>query len=320
MPFSLDDKLVVAISSRALFDLEDSHEVFSKEGPDAYQQYQLDRLDEPAKPGLAFPLVKKLLKLNHGDRHRVEVVVLSRNDPVSGLRVFRSAEHHGLAITRGAFTQGRSPWPYLLPSRAKLFLSAEPEDVRHALEQGIPAATLYHAAPRPNDDSSAEIRIAFDGDAVLFGDSAERVFKERQLEGFHQHEREKRSEPLEPGPFAPFLRALHELQSEPDLGEVGIRTALVTARNAPAHDRAIRTLMEWKVRVDEAFFLGGVEKGEFLAAFRPDFFFDDQQTHISSARSHSVPAGHVPFGVANEPAKPSSVPSEETDDGTESLP
>ncbi len=300
MAFSLDDKLVVAISSRALFNFEEGHGVFAELGEEAYRQFQLDRLDEPAVPGVAFQLVKKLLRLNEGPKQRVEVVVLSRNDPVSGLRVFRSAEAHGLNISRGAFTQGHSPWPYLKPFRATLFLSAEQEDVRRALEEKVPAATIYAASATQAQEHPDEIRIAFDGDAVLFGDSAERVFQASGLERFHEHERTNRSEPLEPGPFAPFLKALHALQSDPDKDAIKIRTALVTARNAPAHDRAIRTLMDWNVRVDEAFFLGGVEKGEILAAFKPDFFFDDQRPHIESALRHDVAAGHVNHGIANE--------------------
>ena len=297
MPYSLDDKLVVAISSRALFGFEDAHEVFARDGEDAYRNHQLGRLDEPAAPGIAFPLVKKLLRLNEDGSNRVEVVVLSRNDPVSGLRVFRSAEAHGLNISRGAFTQGKSPWPYLKPFRAGLFLSAEGDDVRQALANGVPAASIFEGASKI-DSNPDEIRIAFDGDAVLFGDSAERVFQEAGLEGFYEHEREHKADPLEPGPFAPFLKALHALQTG-NLS-IGIRTALVTARNAPAHDRAIRTLMNWNVRVDEAFFLGGVEKGEMLAAFNPDFFFDDQAAHIESAMKNDVAAGHVMHGVRNE--------------------
>lgn len=297
MPYSLDDKLVVAISSRALFGFEDAHEVFARDGEDAYRNHQLGRLDEPAAPGIAFPLVKKLLRFNEDGSNRVEVVVLSRNDPVSGLRVFRSAEAHGLNISRGAFTQGKSPWPYLKPFRAGLFLSAEGDDVRQALANGVPAASIFEGASKM-DSSPDEIRIAFDGDAVLFGDSAERVFQEAGLEGFYEHEREHKADPLEPGPFAPFLKALHALQAG-NLS-IGIRTALVTARNAPAHDRAIRTLMNWNVRVDEAFFLGGVEKGEMLAAFNPDFFFDDQAAHIESAMKNDVAAGHVMHGVRNE--------------------
>lgn len=299
MPYQLDDKLVVAISSRALFDFEDAHKVFAAEGADAYQSYQMERLDVPASKGVAFGLVHKLLSLNTDGVQRVEVVVLSRNDPVSGLRVFRSAEEYGLPISRGAFSQGRSPFGYLRPFRANLFLSAEPEDVRMALQERIPAATIYHKGTLHDPSPTGEIRIAFDGDAVLFGDSAERIYKTQGLGEFQRHEREKRAEPLEPGPFEPFLRALHRLQDESGQ-EVPIRTALVTARNAPAHDRAIRTLMEWKVRVDEAVFLGGLQKGEFLAAFQPDFFFDDQRDHIQSATDNDVPAGHVPHGIANE--------------------
>jgi len=301
MGATLDGKLVVAISSRALFDFEEENKVFEHgHGPHkdrAYMKLQLDKLDKPAKPGVAFSMVKKLLAFNDTQAQRVEVVILSRNDPVSGMRVFRSAQHYGLPIERGAFTRGQSPWRYLKPLNANLFLSANPDDVRAALSQGFPAATVATHAALAQDNHPHEVRIAFDGDAVLFSDEAERVFQAEGLNAFQQHERAKAHQPLSAGPFKPLLAALHRLQQE-GTPSMHIRTALVTARSAPAHERAIRTLMEWNVEVDEAMFLGGLPKGEFLREFEPDFFFDDQTGHIESAARH-VPAGHVASGVAN---------------------
>ena len=301
MGATLDGKLVVAISSRALFDFEEENKVFEHgHGPHkdrAYMKLQLDKLDAPAKPGVAFSMVKKLLAFNDANAQRVEVVILSRNDQVSGMRVFRSAQHYGLPIERGAFTRGQSPWRYLKPLNANLFLSANPDDVRAALGLGFPAATVATHAARAQDNHPHEVRIAFDGDAVLFSDEAERVFQAQGLNAFQQHERAKAHLPLSAGPFKPLLAALHRLQQE-GTPTMHIRTALVTARSAPAHERAIRTLMEWNIEVDEAMFLGGLPKGEFLREFEPDFFFDDQTGHIESAARH-VPAGHVASGVAN---------------------
>jgi 5'-nucleotidase len=298
MAATLEGQLVVAISSRALFDLEEENRVFEQEGDDrAYMQLQLERLEQPAKPGVAFPLVKKLLAFNDADNQRVEVVMLSRNDPVSGLRVFRSVQSHQLTVTRGVFTRGREPYRYLTPLRANLFLSANPSDVRAALHMGFPAATVATHSARAQDNYPNEVRIAFDGDAVLFSDEAERVFHGADLPTFQQHEQEKASVPLPEGPFKPLLAALHRLQKE-GTPAMRIRTALVTARSAPAHERAIRTLMDWHIDVDEAMFLGGLPKGEFLREFQPDFFFDDQTGHIESAARH-VPAGHVASGVRN---------------------
>ena len=297
MGVSLDGKLVVAISSRALFDFEEENRVFEEGDDHAYMQLQLQRLELPATPGVAFSLVRKLLAFNDVDTQRVEVVILSRNDPVSGMRVFRSAKHYGLPIVRGSFTRGQSPWRYLKPLHANLFLSAHLTDVRAALDAGVPAAQVYPHAAHASDAHPNEVRIAFDGDAVLFSDEAERVFQSAGLTAFQQHEQDKATQPLPAGPFKPLLDALHRLQ-QAGTSSMRIRTALVTARSAPAHERAIRTLMDWNVQVDEAMFLGGLEKGEFLREFEPDFFFDDQTGHIESAAQH-VPAGHVASGVRN---------------------
>jgi len=297
MSYSVEGKLVVAISSRALFDFEEENRVFERDGEGAYIALQYARLDVPARPGVAFPLVKKLLAFNTPKAQLVEVVVLSKNDPVSGLRVFRSAKQAGLGIERGVFTRGRSPYRYLDSLKANLFLSANEADVLGALEAKVPAARVYPESSQAASRHADEVRIAFDGDAVLFSDEAERVYQRDGLEAFTRHETAHALKPLPPGPFKPLLEALHRLQSEKNL-PMKIRTALVTARSAPAHERAVRTLMDWSITVDEAMFLGGLDKGEFLKSFEPDFFFDDQHGHVDSARQH-VAAGHVPFGVAN---------------------
>ncbi len=297
MGMSLDGKLVVAISSRALFDFEEENQVFEQNDDRAYMQLQRERLDIPAKPGVAFSLVQKLLAFNETPSQRVEVVILSRNDPVSGMRVFRSAQHYGLAIQRGNFTRGESPWRYLKPLHANLFLSTHLSDVRAALAAGVPAAQVYPRSAHASEAHPGEVRIAFDGDAVLFSDEAEQVYQSGGLSAFQQHEQDKVTQPLPDGPFKPLLVALHKLQ-QAQIPHIRIRTALVTARSAPAHERAILTLMNWKIDVDEAMFLGGLDKGEFLREFEPDFFFDDQTGHIESAARH-VPSGHVASGVRN---------------------
>ena len=304
MPVSLDGQLVVAISSRALFDFEEENEVFEAADDRAYMRLQLDRLDVTAKPGVAFSLVNKLLAFNRAPAdasesptQRVEVVILSRNDPVSGMRVFRSAKQHGLPIQRGVFTRGHPPWRYLQPLNANLFLSTNEADVRSALEAGVPAARVYPNSARASAAHPNEVRIAFDGDAVLFSDEAEQVFQRAGLNAFQEHERDRAENPLAAGPFKPLLEALQQLQRAATPA-MGIRTALVTARSAPAHERAIRTLMDWDIEIDEAMFLGGLAKGEFLREFEPDFFFDDQTGHIENAAPH-VPAGLVASGVLN---------------------
>jgi len=305
MAYTVEGKLVVAISSRALFDFEEENRVFDADGERAYIDLQYSRLDVPAKEGVAFQLVKKLLAFNSGDTQRVEVVILSKNDPVSGLRIFRSARNAGLQIERGVFTRGRSPYRYLDALRANLFLSANEQDVMAALDARFPAARVLPESTQASARNPDEVRIAFDGDAVLFSDEAERVYQRDGLDAFTRHETVHALKPLPPGPFKPLLEALHRLQAG-DGGDMPmrLRTALVTARSAPAHERAVRTLMDWDIAVDEALFLGGLDKGEFLKAFQPDFFFDDQRGHVESARQH-VATGHVPFGVANKDRKTS---------------
>jgi len=297
MAYTVEGKLVVAISSRALFDFEEENRVFEGSGEAEYIALQFSRLDVPAKEGVAFPLVKKLLAFNAPGAQRVEVVILSKNDPVSGLRVFRSAERAGLKLERGVFTRGRSPFRYLDALKANLFLSANEQDVMSALDAKFPAARVVPESAQAAGRHADEVRIAFDGDAVLFSDEAERVYQKDGLDAFTRHETVHALRPLPPGPFKPLLEALHRLQSEKN-SSMKIRTALVTARSAPAHERAVRTLMDWNIAVDEALFLGGLDKGEFLRAFEPDFYFDDQRGHVESAQKH-VATGHVPFGVAN---------------------
>ncbi len=307
MAVTLDDKLVVAISSRALFDFEEENRVFDPLDPRAYMELQQARLQVPAKPGVAFQLVRKLLAFNTPQARRVEVVILSRNDPVSALRIFRSAKEAGLPLERGVFTQGRDPFRYLRPLGAHLFLSANEQDVNAALALGFPAARVLTESVAAGVDYPNELRIAFDGDAVLFSDEAERVYQTEGLAAFQTHEISKAALPLSGGPFKPLLAALHQLQQQAGASGMRLRIALVTARSAPAHERAINTLMKWNLAVDEAMFLGGLEKGPFLREFEPDFFFDDQTGHVNSAAQH-VPSGHVSSGISNSPAH-SSAPS-----------
>jgi len=300
MPYTVEGKLVVAISSRALFDFEEENRVFDAEGERAYIDLQYSRMNVPAKEGVAFRLVKKLLAFNAGDAQLVEVVILSKNDPVSGLRIFRSAERAGLKLERGVFTRGRSPYRYLDALKANLFLSANEQDVMGALDARFPAARVLPESAQAGGRHVEEVRIAFDGDAVLFSDEAERVFQRDGLDAFTRHETTHALKPLPPGPFKPLLEALHRLQAASGTDvPMRVRTALVTARSAPAHERAVRTLMDWNISVDEALFLGGLDKGEFLKAFQPDFYFDDQRGHVASASQH-VATGHVPFGIANK--------------------
>lgn len=299
MPKTLEGQLVVAISSRALFDFEEENRIFEKEGEATYMRLQMDRLETPAQPGVAFPLVKKLLAFNTGEERRVEVVILSQNDPVSGLRVFRSAKAEDLPLERGVFIKGRPAFRYLRPLQANLFLSAKEEDVRSALLAGYPAARVYPNSAVAGEKHPDEIRIAFDGDAVLFSDEAERVYQSEGIDAFQKHELDHVAEPLPPGPFKPLLEALHRLQQGSATAPMRIRTALVTARSTPAHERAIRTLMQWNIGVDEAMFLGGLKKADFLREFEPDFFFDDQTGHCDAA-AEVGPTGHVVGGVSNE--------------------
>ncbi|RLA02901.1 MAG: 5'-nucleotidase [Gammaproteobacteria bacterium] len=293
------EKLVIAISSRALFDLDHSHQVYEEQGIEAYSKHQIGLEEEALKPGAAYHLVRKLLALNEADSEnpRVEVILLSRNSADTGLRIFNSIENHKLSITRAAFTSGTSPYRYVPAFNADLFLSTNPEDVAQALDSGIAAATIIK--PDSETEQTEQLRFAFDGDAVLFSDEAERVYQKDGLEAFAKSENNAAHRPLQGGPFKKFLASLQSLQKDFPQEQCPIRTALVTARSAPAHERVIRTLRAWDIRIDEALFLGGLSKGDFLHAYGADVFFDDQKGHIDSARQH-VAAAHVPHGVSNE--------------------
>ena len=294
---SLNQPLIVSISSRALFDLEDSHKVYETKGVKQYSDYQIKHEDEILEPGPAFQLVKKLLNLNQlSGENLVEVILLSRNSADTGLRIFNSIQHHKLDIHRAAFTSGASPYPYVKTFASDLFLSTHGEDVRKALELGIAAATIV--APNKQAESSGELRIAFDGDAVIFSDEAEKIYQDHGLEAFAKSEKAEAKNPLSGGPFKSFLAGLHRIQHKFPTEECPIRTALVTARSAPSHERVIRTLRAWNIRIDQALFLGGKPKGKFLEAFSADIFFDDQQGHCENASEHVV-AGHVPHGITN---------------------
>jgi 5'-nucleotidase len=299
MAANFGDKLVIAISSRALFDLTESDRVFREEGLKAYSQHQIEHENELLSPGEAFPLVNKLLRINEklDGEPRVEVILLSRNSADTGLRVFNSIEHYKLNISRAAFCGGDTPYRYVAAFGCHLFLSTHAEDVRSALQNGVAAATLLPSSKQVRDDD--ELRFAFDGDAVIFSDEAEQVFKSQGLKAFTESEKASAKKPLSAGPFKNFLSALQGLQSEFGPSDCPIRTALVTARAAPAHARVVMTLRAWDIRIDESLFLGGLPKGEFLKAYGADVFFDDQQQHCESASPH-VATGHVPHGVANQ--------------------
>lgn len=298
MTHSLANKLIVAISSRALFNLDESHAVYENQGMDAYYSYQLENEQKILKPGAAFGLVKKFLKLNQGQSDheaRVEVILLSRNSADTGLRIFHSLEHYGLHITRAAFTGGKNPYIYAKAFKADLFLSLNPHDVTQAIQAGCAAATIFPAIYEQDHEG---LNIAFDGDAVLFSDESERIYKTKGLKEFNENEKNAKHEFLKEGPFKGFLVALQKLQQIQDL-PIPVRTALVTARSAPAHERVIHTLRNWQIRLDESLFLGGLTKVDFLTAFKADIFFDDQKQHCELA-NQQVTSGHVPYGVSNE--------------------
>ncbi|MBU1187762.1 MAG: 5'-nucleotidase [Gammaproteobacteria bacterium] len=300
--------LVIAISSRALFDLDESHRVFEQQGLEAFERYQREHENELLQPGMAFDLVHKLLALNDAEsgytpiaeHPGVEVVLMSRNSADTGLRVFNAIEHYGLGVIRAAFTNGASPHVYMEPFGAQLFLSAHEEDVRAALDAGHAAATLI-AAP-PGRRASQQLRLAFDGDAVLFSDDSEQIYQRDGLDAFVEAERAAAEQPMLAGPFKPVLQAIHQIQSAYPMDHNPIRTALVTARSAPAHKRVILTLRDWGIRIDESMFLGGRKKGQFLRAFGADIYFDDQMVHVESTGEH-VATGHVPHGVTNTRSK-----------------
>ena len=302
-----DPVLVIAVSSRTLFDLSREHHLYCEQGVDEYRHYQLSHEEEILKPGVAFALVEKLLAIKHPKTQvpLVEVVLVSRNNGDTGLRIFNSIAHYGLNIQRAAFSNGKSPYAYLKAFGAHLFLSAHNKDVELALKAGYAAAHLLteRVNSQQKTEANSQVRIAFDGDAVLFSDESEKIYKQAGLTAFKNNESQKAEIPLTGGPFKPFLQALHKLQSLFKVDATPIRTALVTARSAPSHKRVILTLRNWGIRIDEALFLGGLDKAEFLKAFKADIFFDDQLSYIQSASKNQLTSGHVPHGIANKPIK-----------------
>lgn len=303
MSYDLENRLVIGVSSRALFDLTVENEIFCTQGVEAYCRYQVEHEKELLKPGNGFRLVEALLNINElpGQEGRVEVIIMSHNSPDTSLRVFNAIAHYGLNISRAVLASGASLTPYLEAFHTDLYLSADERDVQAAVDCGIAAGIICCdeiKIPGKQEEIS-QIRIAFDGDAVLFSDESEQIFKEKGLEAFEENERLQAENPLKKGPFAKFLKTISDIQREFSPEQVPIRTALVTARSAPAHERVIRTLRAWNVRIDEAFFLGGISKTDVLRAFGAHIFFDDQAVHTKPA-SEVVPSARVPYRQCTE--------------------
>jgi len=308
MAFPIEEKLVVAVASSALFDLEESDRVFQERGKEEYRKFQRQHLDDTLKKGVAFPFIRRLLNLNsvYIEEQPVEVILLSRNDPDTGQRVFRSIKHYGLNISRAGFLSGKSPFRYIPAFNASLFLSANAQDVQNAVKANYPAGTVLDTKI-VDDENDMELRIAFDFDGVLADDEAEAVYKKtKDIHKYHDSETEKADIPLNPGPLNDLFRKLSRfqaLESEKAAKDRNynraLRTAIITARNAPADDRFVTTLRNWGVTVDETFFLGGIDKSRILSVMQPHIYFDDQLSHLDSA-GRNIPSVHVPFGIANE--------------------
>jgi 5'-nucleotidase len=306
MPYSLDQKLVVAVASSALFDLSESDKIYREQGLKAYRQFQQNNIDSTLDKGVAFPFIRRLLSINRSfpDLQPIEVILLSRNSPETGLRVFRSIETHGLGITRAAFFTGQSPYQYIPAFNASLFLSANKEDVNLAIQAGFPAGVVQKTT-FIDDPMDEELRIAFDFDGVLADDSAEAVYQQNHdLNEFNREENSKRISPLNPGPLNDLLMKLasfQRLEDEKQETEPGykrkIHISIVTARSAPAHERMVNTLSSWGINADNAFFLGGINKSKVLGVLQPHIFFDDQRVHLADAEM--VPCVHIPFGITN---------------------
>lgn len=308
MPYDLSDRLVVGIASSALFNLTESDSVFREHGEQKYREFQETHLDNPLQPGVAFPFIRRLLSLNdlsHVKDPLVEVIVLSRNDPDTGLRVMRSIEHHGLAITRAIFMQGKSPYKFMRPLHMSLFLSASESDVANAVERNLPAGRVLDSGAIDDWDDATDLRIAFDFDGVLADDKSEKVFADHGLDEFHDHEQRNILTPHEGGPLRDFLAKINKIQrieeerrlSHPEY-RIRVHVSIVTARNSPAHERAIASLKAWGLTVNDAFFLGGVPKGPIIETLKPHIFFDDQLPHLAPSSS-AVPSVHIPFGIRN---------------------
>lgn len=315
MPYDLSQRLVIGIASSALFDLTESDDVFTRDGEAAYRKYQEEHLDEAFEPGIAFPFIRRLLSLNDlapSDNPPVEVIVLSRNDPDTGLRVMRSIQTHQLQITRAIFMQGRSPYRFMPALNMSLFLSANERDVREAMSRNLPAGQVL-ASSYIDDPTDADLRIAFDFDGVLADDQSEQVFQSqsRDLKAFQEHETANVATPHDVGPLRDFLASINRIQrleerrkqDEPAYRN-RVHVSILTARNAPAHERAILSLKAWGVTVNDAFFLGGIDKGAITKILKPHIFFDDQEGHLTTT-SQTAPSVHVPFGLVNKLALPS---------------
>lgn len=327
--YELKDLLVVGVASSALFDLTESDKYFRDHGEDAYREYQDVHIDDTLSPGVAFPFVKRLLGLNNLRKEPlVEVIILSRNDPDTGLRVMKSVQKHELNITRAIFMQGRSPYHFMDALSMSLFLSNSAKDVKDAIKQGFAAGQVVGepAAAKENDD----LRIAFDFDGVLAGDESEQIMQSSDLTAFHAHELEHAAEPMTEGPLSSFLRGINRVQDVED-GLVReakndgrdynrrLHVAMVTARNAPSHERTIKHLRSVGLRVNDAFFLGGIEKASVLEVLRPHIFFDDQRGHLERAQK-VVPSVHVPFGITNIPRVEDEQPGDVPDGPASSIP
>jgi 5'-nucleotidase len=312
MPFQIEHKLVIGVASSALFDLTGSHQVYLDSGPDEYRNFQERNLDVILEKGVAFPFIRRFLNINKCFPRQapVEVVLFSRNSPETGLRVMRSIAHYGLDISRASFTTGKSPYAYLPAFNTSLFLSANEEDVKNAIEANYPAG-LVLPSRIVDDDDDIELRVAFDFDGVIADDEAETVFKTNGLDEFHAHEALHIDRPHQPGPLADMFQKLALMQRmeermekrDPNYRRI-LRIAIITARSAPSHERVITTLKSWGVSANETFFLGGMDKARVLSVFKPHIFFDDQLTHLKSSPGGTIPMVHVPFGIANRRPAP----------------
>lgn len=304
MPVNFSDILVIGVSSRALFNLEEENKIFDTEGIEGYRKYQLEHENEPLKPGSAFYLVKSLLELNNqADKNIVEVIVMSRNSPETGVRILNSLKKHDLNITRVALSGGEPLAPYIDAFDIDLFLSKDDKDVQTVIDSKACAAATIYAPPESFDENDNRVKIAFDADAVIFSDESELRNKTEGLDAFHKYESEHEEDPLSEGPFAKLLIKLSKIQEHlPTTIELTpLRIAIVTARNAPSHMRVIKTLRKWGVYVDEAYFLGGLSKDKVLKAFGAHIFFDDQETHLVNTSKY-VPSAKVPY-LSGSPMK-----------------
>ncbi len=309
MPYPIEKKLVVAVASSALFDLTDSHRIYKEQGVEEYKEFQEKNIDNHLNKGVAYPFIKRLLRLNDifSEEKPVEIILLSRNSPETGLRVFRTIQHYGLNITRAAFFSGGSPYKYLPAYNASLFLSAEESDIESACKEGFAAGKILQSSIS-DDDEDLELRIAFDFDGVIATDESEKIYQLSGMEAFHAHEKACADKPLEPGLLGDLFKKISffqkmeakRQQKDPDYKRV-LKTSIVTARNAPSHERLIKTLKSWGVDVNEAFFLGGIDKSRILDIMHPHMFFDDQLGHLSNLKN--VPSVHIPFVIVNKKEK-----------------